>query len=309
MKRFLTYSSLFLAIMLGIIGVAEIIARQYPNSYAYKKQWMDQNAARVRTLVLGGSHTYYAVKPDLLGPDAFSLANVSQPPEYDYWLLSSYIDRCENLKTVIMVADEANFFDKPMEDVPIEWYRCRYYRIYMDYPKHSKCSKYNFECTDIGTFTRKLPPAIKYLLTGEYSLECDSLGFGSSFTTPDHFDAELMEHKAIGIAEHHRCDDWSQVDRNFADVMHVAQLCKEKGIRLILVTPPMWDGFVKKVSKHQLDVMYECVAKIRKATGALYGDYLRDSRFSGVDFYDPDHLSRQGAEKFTAILKQDFGGF
>ena len=76
MKRFLTYSALFLAIMLSIIAVAEMVARAYPNSYAYKKAWMDANAERVRTLILGGSHTYYAVKPDLLGANAFSLANV-----------------------------------------------------------------------------------------------------------------------------------------------------------------------------------------------------------------------------------------
>ena len=100
MKRFLTYSALFLAIMLSIIAVAEMVSRAYPNSYAYKKAWMDANAERVRTLILGGSHTYYAVKPDLLGANAFSLANVSQAPEYDYWLLSTYIHRCKNLKTV-----------------------------------------------------------------------------------------------------------------------------------------------------------------------------------------------------------------
>ena len=57
MKPFLTYSALFLAIMLSIIAVAEMVARAYPNSYAYKKAWMDANAERVRTLILGGSHT------------------------------------------------------------------------------------------------------------------------------------------------------------------------------------------------------------------------------------------------------------
>ena len=173
MKRFLTYSALFLAIMLSIIAVAEMVARAYPNSYAYKKAWMDANAERVRTLILGGSHTYYAVKPDLLGANAFSLANVSQAPEYDYWLLSTYIHRCKNLKTVVMVADEANLFDQPMEDEPEEWYRCRYYRIYMDDPKHSKCSKYNLECSHVSTFSRKLPPALRYAFTGAYRIECD----------------------------------------------------------------------------------------------------------------------------------------
>ena len=309
MKRFLTYSALFLAIMLSIIAVAEMVARAYPNSYAYKKAWMDANAERVRTLILGGSHTYYAVKPDLLGANAFSLANVSQAPEYDYWLLSTYIHRCKNLKTVVMVADEANLFDQPMEDEPEEWYRCRYYRIYMDYPKHSKCSKYNLECSHVSTFSRKLPPALRYAFTGAYSIECDSLGFGNSFNTPERFDSTFMEDYATRVAAYHRCKDWSQVDRNFAYMMKIARLCRDKGVRLILVTPPMWKGFVEKVSERQLAVMRACIAKLQKATGALYGDYLQDARFQGVDFYDADHLSKQGAAKFTTILKSDFPGF
>ena len=68
-------------------------------------------------------------------------------------------------------------------------------------------------------------------------------------------------------------------------------------------------GFVEKVSERQLAVMRACIAKLQKATGALYGDYLQDARFQGVDFYDADHLSKQGAAKFTTILKSDFPGF
>ena len=307
MKRFLVHIGVFLAIMLVILGVAEVVVRHYPNSYQYKKAWMDQNAECVQTLVLGGSHTYYAVEPDILSGCAFSLANVSQSPEYDYWLLSHYIDRCKSLKAVIMVADEANFFDAPMEDVDIEWYRCRYYKIYMDYPKHSWLSKYNLEMTDVSTFSRKLVPALKYLFTGQYTLDCDSLGFGSSFVTPERFDSAYMESMAKATAERHRCDDWSQVARNKADAFKVAELCQKKGIRLILVTPPMWSGFVKLVSQRQLDVMHGIIKEMQEKYGALYGDYLTDPRFEGVDFHDPDHLSLQGAEKFTKILKQDFG--
>ena len=208
-----------------------------------------------------------------------------------------------------MVADEANLFDQPMEDEPEEWYRCRYYRIYMDYPKHSKCSKYNLECSHVSTFSRKLPPALRYAFTGAYSIECDSLGFGNSFNTPERFDSTFMEDYAIRVAAYHRCKDWSQVERNFAYMMKIARLCRNKGVRLILVTPPMWKGFVEKVSKRQLAVMRACIAKLQKATGALYGDYLQDARFQGVDFYDADHLSKQGAAKFTTILKSDFPGF
>ena len=46
-----------------------------------------------------------------------------------------------------------------------------------------------------------------------------------------------------------------------------------------------------------------CCAKY----GAVKCDYSRDARFRDDDFFDSDHLSDQGARKFSAILARDLG--
>lgn len=295
--------------MLIILALCEVMVERYPNSYRYKTEWMNKHAEEVETLVLGGSHTYYAVRPDQLGKNAFSLANVSQGPEYDYYLLSKWANKYKRLKTVIMVADETNLFDPPMETEELEWYRCIYYKLYTANPKHSWFSKYNFELSSIHTFSRKLPHAFMYMLTGKYNLECDSSGFGTSFITPEVFNKKMMETTSKIALERHRCKDYSAIAENKMYADKIVDFCKKRNIRIILITPPMWKGFYEGINKRQLNTMYSLIDDEVKNHGALYKDYLRDDRFQGTDFYDGDHLSAQGATKFTQILKKDFGGF
>ena len=51
--------------------------------------------------------------------------------------------------------------------------------------------------------------------------------------------------------------------------------------------------------------MYEVIRKFQKECAVPYFDYLKDPRFVADDFYDSNHLSDIGAEKFTKILNED----
>lgn len=300
MKRYLITVTIFLTLIAVIVGLAEVAVRHLPNSYRFKSQWIEANAPKVNTLILGESHTYYAIIPELLGDSAFSLANVSQTPEYDYWLLERYASRCHNLKTVVMPVDEINVFDPPLEEGE-EWYRCIYYRLYMGYPKHNRSPKYNFEICNIAAFNMKLWPALTHLFTGKASLDCDSTGFGNAFTTPARFDEVYMQRDAN--TTYNRNKNAAATDYNRKYFEKIARLCQKRGIRLVLVTTPLWEGYVKKYDRHRYDVMHEVARHCVNNWGAQYLDYMNDPRFKGTDFHDASHLSRQGAEKFTTYLR------
>jgi len=304
MKRYLKNTAIFLALIATILVLSEAVVRHFPNSYRFKSEWMDANASKVKTLILGGSHTYYAIIPTMLGDSVFSLANVTQHPEYDCWLLEKYIDRCPDLKTVIMPVDESNVFDPELEEGS-EWHRCTYYHIYMGYPKHDYNPKYSFEVSNIAAFNLKLGPALAHLLTGNAQVDCDSTGFGSDFTTPTFFNDEYMNRNANTTFNRHK--DSNAIEYNTQYLDKIAQMCKDRGIRLVLLTTPMWEGYVKKYDQKHYDVMHKIAAKYVNECGAEYHDYMTDPRFQGVDFHDASHLSRQGAEKFTPIIKEDFG--
>ena len=306
MKRFLKYSIFFLALLAILLGCCEVIVRNMPNSYTYKNDWMQENAQRVKTLVLGGSHNYYGVMPSEIGDSVFNLANVSQGHEYDYFLLTKFQKKLISLKNLVIIIDESNIFDSPFEDDDLEWFRAIYYKIYYGYPKHSDFSIYNFEISNFSSFNQKFPKAVKYLFTGKTSPDCDSLGWGCTFFAPEKFDTTAMTAAAKKVIERHRCKNWANVDDNVQYLNRIGDWCKHRGVNLIVITTPMWDKFIEMTSHKQIAVMRKVINDFTTAYGAKYKDYLLDPRFQGIDFNDPDHLSNVGAKKFSHILKQDF---
>jgi hypothetical protein len=51
--------------------------------------------------------------------------------------------------------------------------------------------------------------------------------------------------------------------------------------------------------------MHSTIDSLKQQYHIEYYDYLKDTRFVADDFWDGDHLSDVGAEKFTKILKGD----
>ena len=90
MKKFLiTILAFFIPVLFVLVGL-EYIVRKAPNEYQYKAQWMEKNADRVETLILGTSHAFYGINPSYLGPNAFSLAASAQCLQYDEFLFFKY---------------------------------------------------------------------------------------------------------------------------------------------------------------------------------------------------------------------------
>jgi len=306
MKKFLKYSIVFLVMVALLMAVCELIVRNAPNSYTVKDQWMQANASQVKTLVMGGSHTYYGVMPSEIGDSVYNLANVSQGHEYDYFLLTKFEAQLTNLKNLVIIIDESNIFDPPFEEDDKEWFRGIYYKIYYDYPKHSNFSIYNFELSNFSSFNQKFPKAVEYLFTGKTQQDCDSQGWGCTFKAPEKFDTTAMLAAAKKTIERHRCKNWDNVNYNVQYLNKIGDWCKQRHVNLVVITTPMWSEFVDMTSEKQLSTMYSVIDAFTKRYNATYKDYLRDSRFQQLDFHDPDHLSDIGAKKFSRILKQDF---
>lgn len=285
----------------------EAIVRHYPNSYKLKTQIIDEKHKDLRTLILGNSHNYYGINPKVIGEHAFNLSNVLQTPEYDYFLLNKYYgEKSYKLKNVIIVVDFTGFFTDALEvEDPA---RAAYYRIYMGYDKHSWLSKYGFELFNSQQYRSKFVPALKYLFTGKYSLNCDSAGFGIPTTRPNEVTLEHMRrtcNKVFNNAE----VKMGNVKYNHYYLAKIGEFCKQRGIRLILIQTPLWSEFYNKIGKEELSAIHAEMEFMSHEYGAVSHNYMNDSRFSGFEnFSDASHLSRLGADKFTRILMEDFAG-
>ena len=306
MRRFVTRILMFLVVMLAVMACCEALVRHYPNSYSLKTAWMDSHSPEVRTLVLGNSHNYYGIDPVELGPQAFNLANVSQNPEYDWFLLQKYYGQnTHQLKNVIIAVDFTRYFDGPLEDD--EWGRAIYYRVYMGYGKHSPLSRYGAEWCCLSQFNKKFIPALRYLFTGEARVNCDSLGFGITTTQPQDVSEASLQTSADRVFDHYNGFDVAHVRYNHDYLVRIARWCQSNGINLILVAPPVWPGYYQRIGASELNTLATTFDEMSRSYGAHCHDYANDPRFIAIDnFSDCSHLSSIGAKRFTHIMLDDF---
>lgn len=295
MRKFLLLSTLLCSSIVITLIFGELLVRHIPNPYKTKNGWMMKHAHKVNSIILGSSHTYYGVRPEYID-SSYNLANISQNPKYDYFMLEKYGDLCANLKTVILPISYFTLFDKSFEDSD-EWYYALNYKIYMDCPYHSNFSKYNAEIFHSSVYFGKL----KNWLLGKSNIKCDSLGWGMNYSLANKT-KKIDNKSSIEVVKKHTAENWNYLEENCLYLNKIISYCKSRHIKLILITTPTWHTYYEKLDKKQLKKMYEFIYKI---PDAVFYDYLKDKRFVEDDFYDADHLSDIGAQKFTLILKKE----
>ena len=284
-------------LMLVALAAMEAAVRVVPNAYKMKNEAMERSSRSVETLILGNSHGYYDIMPSKLDSSGvcYNLAMVSQTLEYDYRLLTKY--DFSSLKRVVLVVDNSNCFDMPL-DRSQEWYRCTFYRLYMGCGRHGLMSKYGFELSNVPAARKKVE---RYAETGR--VMTDSLGWGEDYDTQAGHNQRLSADYSKDRAEKHRLRSYSDYAENKAWLMRLARWCKMRGVELGIVSAPVWKTYRDNISQRQKALLAEAVREALGCEAGVWLDFTADERFVAADFYDCDHLSHAGAEKFTKILR------
>ncbi len=299
MGTFFKYCLSFILLLIAISITLEYLLRQLPNPYKYKYEWMQANAVNVEILILGNSHTFYGIHPDVFSEKGFNLANPSQMPLQDLALLTYWSKKYQNLKTVVYPISYFTWFGE-ISDLGAASYRCRYYSIYMDLDLFSHLSPfYHFELAEPISARIK----IREMFLGSTcnpDWSCDKYG-SSSFNK---YSEELFNQGGDNVLIGH-AETWDHVEKNYAIMKDIAEFCKKRNVQLILVTTPCWHTYYDKLNNVQLSKMYEITRRFQKEYNLPYFNYLKDSRFCKEDFYNSSHLSDVGAIKLTRILADD----
>ena len=302
MKRFCIYLTALILPIAILLGIGEYMVRQVPNSYSHKEKCIRKYHDQLETLVLGNSHSFYGIKPQLLDGSAFNLANVSQTFPYDRFLLEKY--PYPKLHTVVLTVSYPSFFEQRLEEGRF-WYLCSYYKIYMDCPDHSDFSYYNFEASNMDNYRKKLELYLKH----SSRIDCDAYGWGTTYKLSRKDMKAWNDGSGAVEAVGRHTYTWDEAVENarinFPAVKGIADFCNGKNIRLFLVTTPCTPEYNALVDQRQLKEMYVLVDSLRKTNEFVHLDYMQDKRFAGDDFFDSDHLSVVGAEKFSKILNND----
>lgn len=295
MRRFLRHMALFVLPVLAVAIVLEIVAESIPNSYTYKREYMELKGASVQTLILGSSNAYDDFCPAEL-PEAFNLANSSQTLEDDYRLLSRFIDDMDSLKTVIVGLGYHSLGSTSKDN------RRMYYTIYMGLYPRWPISKYSFEVCNLELLTKKI---IKYMVSRDVT-RCDSLGQRVGHTAAAVRDKKEFWNKDVEtLAANDRFDvqrSAGVIERNVHYLHAISDVCAAHDIRFIVVNMPVKAEYKECLPVEQL-ALQEVVLQDMSSSAIVID--ASDWQIPADGWYNATHLTREAAVDFTRQIREE----
>lgn len=289
MKRFLRDIGLFSVVALLFFGALEWGAESIPNSYTYKRTYMEQHGAEIQTLILGSSNAYDGLNPSVL-PHAFNLANSSQTLEDDYRLLAKYIDSMDSLQTVI-VGLGYHSLGATTEDN-----RRTYYTIYMDLYPRWPISKYSFEVCNPEMLVKKI---IKYAVSRDVT-RCDSLSQRIGHTKEVAQSGTEWWNKGVdALVINDRLDIGhcrSEIEENTRYLKAIVDLCNTHNVQPVIVLMPVMEEYKRLLPSEQVALMDELLQSLDSSAICIDAS---DWPIPEDGWYNATHLTKEASEEFT----------
>lgn len=300
MSRFLKkLTFLFIFPLLLFFACLEVMLRNIPNDYSFKRKWLDTNGKQIKLLVLGSSTGYYGVNPSFLSGKAFNAAHIYQNPKYDLFILDKFISSLDSLQYIILPVTYHSFFYS-LETSDENW-RTKNYYIHYGMKGNRFDPKLNLAFYDHSLLSI-LKRTFRYYIKGQDEINCNAPGFGTSYLLERRLpnwegegEIKAKVHSALFNQE-----DYSE---NLMMLERMAGLCKERKIKLIMVFAPAWDTYIEHIDPELLKLdLLNCDEISRKYGNVSFVNMLNDKRFTNDDFYDVNHLNEFGSRKFTLAI-------
>ncbi len=292
MKKFLRHIALFLLPLLIVAVALEFVVESIPNSYTYKREYIEQHGAQIETLILGSSNAYDGINPSVL-PNAFNLANSSQTLEDDYRLLVKYIDSMDSLQTVIIGLGYHSL------GATTEDNRRTYYTIYMDLYPRWPLSEYSFEVFNLELLLKKI---VKYTVSRDIT-RCDSLGQRVGHTLEAaQSGAEWWNKDVLSLVENDKlqiADCRLEIEENTRYLRMIVDLCNAHNVQPVVVQMPVMEEYKKLLPEEQVALMDEVLRSLESSAICIDAS---EWEMPEDGWYNAMHLTRESSIPFTRHL-------
>lgn len=295
MQKFLKRVLIFAIPIFMLWLAAETFYRAVPNNYTIKHENITRKK-RIKVLVLGSSHTLFGINPDIISPDAFNLANISQTLLYDKMIFENHLHTFRNLEYLIIPVD---YFSLSQADRTPELETRKYFyeaqmNLTTGFVSDFDIKKYSLALAATPKMTYE---SIKQYVDGTHT-KCDANGW-----------AELKgvgidNNSAMGkiIAQKHE-DGSLDFKINMERLSEIIKHCRQKKVKVLLVTMPVTTHYADGVNKHKLHkIVNEASGLAREFANVRYINLFQDERFNNADFFDTDHLNIAGAKKCSLLV-------
>jgi RNase H-fold protein (predicted Holliday junction resolvase) len=312
MVRFLVKLLIVCFPALLLIFYLEFRLSRMDTHYYTKSVAMEKQLGEIEILSLGSSNGYYGIDPAYFSHVGYNLAFNSQSPYYDYQLLAKYIDRMPKLKVVILPA----IFYTLGTDMPqmSESWRMYFYRQYFGIPLQSDAERIvpydvilepkNF--SKIALYGSNIYHYIPNDFKDKIDYDPENNGWFNA-------DAMAIEHAKLenkngeeSAAAHNQTVNISFFKKNIAWWQRIADLLKEKNIKLIIVRLPSHSTYYTNLDPKKISEFQNTLTQFAALNHIIYVDYTKDPRFTLEDYtFMIDHMNSHGAAKFGAIFNRE----
>jgi hypothetical protein len=299
MFKFTLKILLFISPLLFFLAVIEYKARSMPNDFDSRKKGIERNISRAEIIVAGPSHAYYGIKPALLEKPAISVAYPAQDLYYDTRILLKYLPQASNVKLVIITVSYISF-EYLMEDSVFNSRANFYYKTW-GIPRQNRLPKladysagllFGFQQSRDFLVTGSIPNAIK----------TDEVGGDSELQISNESN---VKNSQVTINLHNSTMQAKYFDQNIKYLDELLNSLKGKNIQAVIITLPCYSTYYNNVNTDKYLRMQNEIKILSSRYDLKYHNYFKDDRFDTEDFFDSDHLSTKGGEKFTGIINNE----
>jgi hypothetical protein len=303
MKKFIIKTIFISLPILFSVLFMEILLRNIPNDYEFKKEYLDKNASEIETMILGSSHSFYGFNPVYFTTKTFNASHISQSLNYDFEIIKKYQSGLKQLKTIVLPISYFTLFGK-LEAGSESW-RVKNYILYYGLETSNSYTDYS------EVISNKIYVNLKrigsYYIKGNSAISCTSLGWGTNYKSKNARD--LIETGKTAALRHSKdINDikYKNILRDNEQTLNsIIAWCKNRNIRIVLLTPPAFKSYRQNLNKTQLNVTIGIAKKTDlDNNNCVYLNLLNDTSFVAKDFYDADHLSEIGAEKLSKLINE-----
>lgn len=299
MKKIIYKATFFLLPILVLLLCIELLYQIVPNNYTSKNENVRKRYSGTEVLIFGNSHTFYGLNPKYFDKPTFNLSNISQTLYFDQLLFEKHIDEFKNLKYVILNVEFTSLTQ--LDNVDEDIWRKYYYKSYMDLqvPIISRLDPKGYFLSSTKSFNSNMRLLERYFSEGTI-VDCDNNGFGTNYTKEKR-KLNIDKTALITIKKHE--DYLLDFSKNVSRIRSIIYKCKEKGIKVIIVTMPTSKQYSLGVKQLKLQkIIKACLSIEKQNKNVRYLNLFKDVRFTNYDFYDSDHLHTEGARKCSIIV-------
>lgn len=284
--------------LIGII-LLELFYRNVENDYVKKNNDLRKKYDSAEVLIFGNSHPFYGLNPKYFNYDTYNVSHVSQTLYYDKLIFDQHINHFKNLKCIILHIEYTSL-SEIVETQENKWRKYYYYHYMgLNIPNNSdfKSEKYLISWT--RNFKDNCQLIFNYLKEGSI-LNTDNNGYGINYTYEKRKKITFEETSARYKSIEDGLDDFSD---NVKLLKEIIQVCKQKNIKVLLLTLPNTKYFYSQFNQKKLNKMYSTLQDLDKGYDHVYYyNLLESNKFSDDDFYDSDHLNNKGAIKSSKLV-------